>query len=172
MPGRFLVYLWELFLPKLSFMGELFPPGWPFYQIYVVRGWASFGWYTFEFPHWVYYVIVAAMAIVGLLAVSSAIRNRLAVRVRLFELAVIALFPVSVLVAVEAAFFDPTGGRTVVAEQGRYIFPAIAALAAIVVAGTFGLGRRWQVPLATVLVVGMMGLCYASQLLTLGSFFT
>ena len=45
------------------------------------------------------------------------------------------LFPVSVLVAVEAAFFDPTGGRTVVAEQGRYIFPAITALAAIAVGG-------------------------------------
>ena len=77
----------------------------------------------------------------------------------------IALFPVSVLVAVEAAFFSPIGGRTVVAEQGRYIFPAITALAAIAVGGTFGLGRRWQIPLATVLVVGMMALCYASQLL-------
>ena len=39
-----------------------------------------------------------------------------------------------------------------VAEQGRYIFPAIAALAAIAVGGTFGLGRRWHVPLATTLV--------------------
>ena len=26
-PGRFLEYLWELFLPRLSFMGDLFPPG-------------------------------------------------------------------------------------------------------------------------------------------------
>ena len=74
--------------------------------------------------------------------------------------------------AVEAAFFAPDGGRTVVAEQGRYIFPAIAALAAIAVGGTFGLGRRWHVPLATTLVVAMIGLSYASQLLTLGSFFT
>ena len=39
-------------------------------------------------------------------------------------------------------------------------------------AGTFGLGRRWHVPLATTLVVAMIGLSYASQLLTLGSFFT
>jgi hypothetical protein len=172
MPGRFLVYLWELFLPRLSFMGDLFPPGWPFFQIYVIRGWAAFGWYIFGFPRWVYYVIVAAMAIGGLLALSTAVRNLVFVRRRFFELAVIVLFPVSVLVAVEAAFFDPSGGRTVVAEQGRYIFPAIAALAAIAVAGTFGLGRRWHVPLATTLVVAMMGLCYASQLLTLGSFFT
>jgi hypothetical protein len=172
MPGRFLVYLWELFLPRLSFMGTLFPPGWPFKAVYLVRGWASFGWYTWSFPNWVYGAILAAMVAVGLLALSTGIRERVFAKVRLFELAVIALFPVCVLVAVEAAFFDPSGGRLVVAEQGRYIFPAIAALAAIAVAGTFGLGRRWQVPLATTLVVAMIGLSYASQLLTLGSFFT
>jgi hypothetical protein len=172
MPGRFLVYLWELFLPRLSFMGTLFPPGWPFKAVYLIRGWASFGWYTWSFPNWVYAVILAVMIAAGVLALSTSIRERVAARSRIFELAVIALFPVCVLVAVEAAFFDPTGGRTVVAEQGRYIFPAIAALAAIAVAGTFGLGRRWQVPLASALVVAMIGLSYASQLLTLGSFFT
>jgi hypothetical protein len=172
MPGRFLVYLWELFLPRLSFMGALFPHGWPFEEIYVVRGWGAFGWYTWIFPNWVYLAIILAMAAVGLLALSTAVRERIAVRARGFEIAVIALFPVCVLVAVEAAFFTPSGGRTVVAEQGRYIFPAIAALAAIAVGGTYGLGRRWQVPLATVLVLAMIGLSYASQLLTLGSFFT
>ena len=172
MPGRFLVYLWQLFLPRLSFMGALFPPGWPFKAIYVVRGWGAFGWYTWTFPDWVYTVIILAMGVVGLLALSTAARERVCVRARLFEIAVIALWPVCVLVAVEAAFFAPTGGRTVVAEQGRYIFPAIAALSAIAVAGTFGLGRRWHVPLATALVTAMIGLSYASQLLTLGSFFT
>ena len=172
MPGRFLEYLWELFLPKLSFMGNLFPPGWPFKAIYLVRGWASFGWYTWSFPNWVYGAILAGMIAIGVLAFSTSIRERVAAKARLFELLVIALFPVCVLVAVEAAFFAPDGGRTVVAEQGRYIFPAIAALAAIAVAGTFGFGRRWQVPLATTLVVAMIGLSYASQLLTLGSFFT
>jgi hypothetical protein len=173
MPGRFLVYLWEIFLPRLGFMGSLFPPGWPFRSIYVVRGWGAFGWYTWIFPNWVYLVIIVAMAIVGLLALSTAVRERLAARSRAFEIAVIALFPVCVLVAVEAAFFSPNGGgRAVVAEQGRYIFPAITALAAIAVAGTFGLGRRWHVALATTLVVAMIGLSYASQLLTLGSFYT
>lgn len=172
MPGRFLVYLWELFLPRLSFMGDLFPPGWPFRQIYVERGWGAFGWYTWLFPSWVYTVIVFAMGLVALLALSAAVRERVAVAARFFEVAVIALFPICTLVAVEAAFFAPNGGRTVVAEQGRYIFPAIAALAVIAVSGTFGAGRRWHVPLATTLVVAMIGLSYASQWLTLGSFFT
>jgi 4-amino-4-deoxy-L-arabinose transferase-like glycosyltransferase len=172
MPGRFLVYLWELFLPRLGFMGPLFPPGWPFRQIYVERGWGAFGWYTWEFPNWVYTAIVLAMAIVALLALSTALRERRALLKRVFEVAVIALFPIGVLVAVEAAFFAPDGGRTVVAEQGRYIFPAIAALAAIAVAGTFGLGRRLHLPLVTVLVVAMIGLSYAAQWLTLSSAFT
>jgi Predicted membrane protein (DUF2142) len=172
MPGRFLVYLWELFLPRLGFMGSLFPPGWPFKAVYVVRGWGAFGWYTWTFPNWVYNVIVLAMAAVALLALCTAVRERPALRKRVFEVVVIALFPVCVLVAVEAAFFAPNGGRTVVAEQGRYIFPAIAALAAIAVAGTFGFGRRLQVPLVTVLVVAMIGLSYAAQWLTLSSFFT
>jgi 4-amino-4-deoxy-L-arabinose transferase-like glycosyltransferase len=172
MPGRFLVYLWELFLPKLSFMGSLFPPGWPFKAIYLVRGWASFGWYTWVFPNWVYGGILAAMLLVGALTLAAGVRERVAAKARVFELAVIALYPACVLLAVEAAFFAPFGGRTVVAEQGRYIFPAIAALATIAVGGTFGLGRRWHVALATTLAVAMIGLSYASQLLTLGAFFT
>ena len=172
MPGRFLVYLWELVLPKLSFMGTLFPPGWPFREIYVVRGWGAFGWYVWIFPNWVYLAIILAMAIVGVLALSTAVRERIAAWSRFWEIAVIALVPLCTLVAVEAVFFAPNGGRTVVAEQGRYIFPAIGALAAIAVAGTFGLGRRFHVPLATILVVAMIGLSYASQWLTLGSFFT
>lgn len=172
MPGRFLVYLWELFLPRLGFMGQLFPPGWPFRQVYVERGWGAFGWYAWIFPGWVYLAIIVAMAAVGLLALSAAVRERAALLKRVFEVAVIALFPMCVLVAVEAAFFAPDGGRTVVAEQGRYIFPAIAALAAIAVAGTFGLGRRLHLPLATVLVVAMIGLGYAAQWLTLSSAFT
>jgi 4-amino-4-deoxy-L-arabinose transferase-like glycosyltransferase len=172
MPGRFLVYLWELFLPKLSFMGDLFPPGWPFEQIYVIRGWAAFGWYVWIFPPWVYHTIIYAMGAAGLLAISAALRHWTAVRRRLVEVLVILMYPVCVLVAVEAAFFAPNGGRVVVAEQGRYLFPAIAALAVIAVGSTFGVPRRWQAPLAVTMVLAMIALSYASQMLTLGSAFT
>lgn len=171
-PTRFLVYLWELFLPRLPFMGEHFPPGWPFKAIYVVRGWGAFGWYVWEFPNWVYQVILVAMGAVGGLALRCLWRWRAAVWAHRFEFAVIALFPICTLVAVEAAFFEPVDSRTAFAEQGRYIFPAISALAAIVAVSTFGLGRRWHATLATVLVVAVMGMSYASQWLTLGSFFT
>jgi hypothetical protein len=153
-------------------MEALFPSGWPFKTIYIVRGWGAFCWYTSSFAVWVYVVIGVAMVAVGALALSAVVRERVAARARAFELAVIALFPLGTFLAVEATFFTPHGGRTTLPEQGRYIFPAIAALAAIAVAGTFGLGHRWHVALATVLVVAMIGLSYASQLLTLTSFYT
>jgi hypothetical protein len=172
MPLRFLEYLWELFLPRLSFMGELFPQGWPFFQVYIERGWGAFGWYMYLFPRWVFVIIVAVMAVVGVLGLRAAWTRRRALAARGWELLVLVLWPIAVLVAVEAAFFAPNGGRTVVAEQGRYIFPAIGALAALAVLGSFGLHRRWQTPLLTALVVSMIGLSYAGQLLTLGSFYT
>jgi hypothetical protein len=171
-PTRFLVYLWELFLPRLPFMGEHFPAGWPFKAIYVVRGWGAFGWYAWEFPNWVYQTIVVVMGACGLLALAAVLRRRKAALARGFELAVIALFPVCTLVAVEAAFFEPADSRTQFAEQGRYIFPAIAALAAIAVGGTFSLGRRGQLILATALAVAVIGMSYASQWLMFGSAFT
>jgi 4-amino-4-deoxy-L-arabinose transferase-like glycosyltransferase len=173
MPGRFLVYLWELFLPRLSFMGRLFPPGWPFREVYVLRGWGAFGWYAWVFPNWVYTLIIYAMGATALLATVAAVRHGQALRLRVFEVLVILMLPVCVLVAVEAAYFAPNGGgRTAYAEQGRYIFPAIAALAAIAVGATFGAGRRWRAPLAVSMVIAMVALSYASQMLTLASAFT
>jgi hypothetical protein len=172
MPLRFLEYLWQLFLPPIAFMGRLFPPGWPFFQVYIERGWGAFGWYSILFPRWVFVVILAVMVLVAVLGLAGAWKWRDRLASRGWEILLLILVPICVLVAVEAAFFAPNGGRTVVAEQGRYIFPAIGALAALAVLGTFGLGKRWHIPLVTTLVVAMIGLCYAGQLMTLGGFYT
>ena len=131
----------------------------------------AFGWYTWLFPNWVYTAIIFAMGLVALLALSAAVRERVAVAARFFEVAVIALFPICVLAAL-AAYFAPHRRAHRGRRTGPLHLPALAALAAIAVSGTFGAGRRWHVPLATTLVVAMIGLSYASQWLTLGSFFT
>ncbi len=136
-----------------------------------MQGWAAFGWYTFAFPRWVYVVVVIAMLAVAALAVAAVVRERLAARRIGWELATIALVPLCVVVAVEAAYFDPNG-RPVLAEQGRYIFPAISALAVIAVGGSFGLGRRWHVPLVTALVVGVIGFGFAARFVALAGFYT
>jgi hypothetical protein len=111
------------------------------------------------------------MGVVGLLALVAVVRERAIARKLSWELVVIALIPLSVLVAVEAAYFAPDG-RPVLAEQGRYIFPAVAALATIAVGGTYGLGRRWHLPLVTALVVAVLGFGYAARFVALAGFYT
>jgi 4-amino-4-deoxy-L-arabinose transferase-like glycosyltransferase len=170
-PKRYLEYLWQVFLPRLSFMPDMWVQRWPFYDIYLHNGWGAFGWYAIVFPSWVYAVIVATMAIVGILGLATLVRERVIVRRLSWELIVIVLTPVCVLAAVEAAYFTPVA-RAVPAEQGRYLFPAVAALAVMAAGGTFGLGRRWHVPLLTALVVAVVGLSFASRLLSLAAFYT
>jgi len=147
---------------------------WPFFNIYIERGFASFGWYAIEFPKWVYVVIGAAFGAAFVLGVRALWRNRGRVRGHLPALAFLALVPVVVICAVEAAYQPalsilPVEGT---AEQGRYAFPAVTAVAALFIGACLGLGRRRALPLATGAVAGLIGLTLASQLLTLSAFYT
>jgi hypothetical protein len=169
-PG-FLSYLWQAFLPRLPFMTPHFPSSvYPAWSIFVVRGWAAFGSYTVAFPDWVYAVILTAMVATIPLSAWAARREWSWVRSHWLELLVLISMPVAVIVGFEAAYYTP-GVRPVIAEVGRYAFPAIGPLAVLVVGALHAFGRRRMLDVGVGLLVAMMGLSYASQLLTLTSFY-
>jgi 4-amino-4-deoxy-L-arabinose transferase-like glycosyltransferase len=170
-PGLYLTYVWQIFLPRLPFMADHFIQRWPFFDIYVQRGWASFGWYTIEFPRYLYGLIVIAMGTAVVLGIIAIRREWPWVRTRLWELVVLALLPCAVIAGVESAFATNVP-RVVLAEMGRYLFPAISALAILTIGATVGVGRRRAVSLATGVVVAEFVLVYASQLLELRGFYT
>ncbi|HYM55036.1 MAG TPA: hypothetical protein VES97_06715, partial [Solirubrobacteraceae bacterium] len=101
-------------------------------------------------------------------------RERDMLRRRWPEIGFLALVPISVIGAVEAAFQPPLSIIPLdgTPEEGRYAFPAIAAVAALFVGASNGLGRGRAVPIATGVVACAIGLTLASQLLTLSSFYT
>ena len=102
-PLGFLAYLWELFLPRLSFMAPHFVGvGYPAYTIFVKRGWGAFGWYDVFYPGWVYRAIVAAMLLVALLGLAATLREWPFVRRNLFEFVLLLLTPLAVMAAFEA----------------------------------------------------------------------
>jgi hypothetical protein len=170
-PLDYLAYVWQVFLPRLSFMAPHFEnTGNPAFIIFVERGWAAFGWYDVLFPNWVYVVILVAMLVTPLLGVLAIRREMAFVRRNVLELCVLVLMPVAVLFGVEAAFYL-SHPRTSVSEYGRYFFPAIAPLAVLVVASLHGFGRRWVVYVGAGLLAGILALSYASQLLTLTTFY-
>jgi 4-amino-4-deoxy-L-arabinose transferase-like glycosyltransferase len=169
-PG-FLSYLWQVFLPRLPFMAVHFPgSAYPAYSIFVIRGWAAFGSYTVTFPHWVYVVILIVMLSAIPLGALAARLEWAWVRRHRLELAALVAMPVAVIVGFEAAYYTP-GVRPVIAEVGRYAFPAIGPLALLVVGALHAFGRRRMLGAGIVLLVATIALSYGSQLLTLTSFY-
>jgi hypothetical protein len=170
-PLGYLGYLWEVFLPRLSFMAPHFvDTSSPAFVIFVERGWGAFGWYDVLFPHWVFVTILVAMLVVPLLALVAARREWTFVRRNLPEAVTLLLIPIAVVAGFEAAFYT-TGVRSLIGEFGRYAFPAIAPLAVLVVAALHALGRRWALLAGAGLLVAMLALSCAAQLLTLTGFY-
>ncbi len=174
---HFLSYLWQALLPRLPFMTRYFsrPPGFvfthdPFFVIFVERGWAAFGWYDVLFAHWVYVVILAAIALTCALALWAARREWGWLRAHRIEALVLVAMPLAVITGFEAAYYTPSP-RPVIAEFGRYVFPAIGPLAALVVGALHAFGRRRALILGAGLLAVMLAFSYASQLLTLTGFY-
>ncbi|HEU0316217.1 MAG TPA: DUF2142 domain-containing protein [Solirubrobacteraceae bacterium] len=163
-------YLWQVFLPRLPFMTPHFQTTWPAYTIFVERGFAAFGFYAVYFPSWVYAVVLAAMLAVPVLAAVAAVRERAYVRRMAWPALLLVAFPAAVVAGFEAAFYTP-GSRPMLAEFGRYAFPAIGPLAILVVGSLHAFGRRAVPAVGTGLVVAMIAFSYASQLLTLTAYY-
>jgi hypothetical protein len=174
----FLSYLWQALLPRLGFMTRHFPlprAGFPLFTdpgftIFVERGWAAFGWYDVFFPQWVYKLIFLAMIATAALGGWAAFREWGWLRRHWLEVLVLLSMPIAVTVGFEAAYYTPQP-RVLIAEFGRYAFPAIGPIALLVVGALHAFGRRRMVPVASGLLVAMIALSYASQLLTLTSFY-
>jgi hypothetical protein len=176
---EFASYLWQSILPRLPFMAHHFPPpavpGFvlltdPGFVIFVERGWAAFGWYDVFFPKWVYIVVLLAMLSTAALGVRAAQREWVWVRRNTIEVVALVLMPLAVVAGFEAAYFTLLP-RAAIAEFGRYTFPAIAPLAVLVVGALHAFGRRLMLTVSVGLLVAMVALSYASQLVTLSSFY-
>lgn len=166
-------YLWQVFLPKLSFMTD----GWvgtdvPGFEIWVVRGFGAFGWYAMTFADWVYLVIVAVLIGIAVMAVLTLRRRYAGARRLAAPIAVLVLVVAGVIGGVHAYYFGESPNHRAIPEQGRYAFPAITALAAIAVGSFLALPRRWRVPAVACLVAATMWLDLAGQLTSLARFYS
>ena len=171
-PGTTLGYLWQIFLPPLPFMYDHYPAhDLPGYTIYVKRAWASFGWYAIEFPSIVYAAIIAGMGATGLAGLALARRRMAWLRGHWVAVATLVLMPVIVILAVEYAYTTP-GQRQLVAEMGRYLFPAIGALGILASGAFWVFGERWAARITSAVVVTLAVFTFASQLLLLRGFYT
>jgi hypothetical protein len=173
-PVAYLSYVWQLFFPPIpgTDMLNIYAQRVPAFTIYIMRGWGAFGWYAILMPDWVLIsigLIVIAFAGLGGIALW---RYRRELRPLSWELLVLLALPVCVFMGVEAVYASATPRPGAVAEQGRYIFPAISALAVLAVGACFAFGRRAALPLSTLTVIAVIGLSFYGRLLETAGFFT
>jgi 4-amino-4-deoxy-L-arabinose transferase-like glycosyltransferase len=170
--GAKLSYIWQIFLPPLSFMHHDFAPGiHPVWDVYVVRAWGGFGWLDVNLPHPLFVGIAVAMCVIPALAFRGLWLERALLRSRVPEALLLLGSLLCVLGFTHAAFarFNPAAP---ILEQGRYAFPAITVLAITGVAACFGLGRRLAPVGAAALVTAMMLLSGFAQLYVFTTYFT
>lgn len=170
--GTSLAYIWQIFLPPLPFMTDYYPThDLPAYTIYVKRAWASFGWYTIEFNPAVYLAIIAGMGATVLSGLAFARRRTAWCKRNWVSVALLVLMPVIVILAVEHTYANPEP-RPLVAEMGRYLFPAAGALGILASGAFWAFGERWAARITSAVVVALMAFTCASQLLLLRGFYT
>lgn len=135
------------FTPDLLFLGRRFAAWLP------ERFWGWFGWFDVRIPTLV--VIVATAVLIGALAVGVVRRRR-------DPALVVLLFPAAALLLLTMRLsyggYAATGQTPAI--QGRYLFPALAGMAAVAAAGMVSARRSWTrwIPVATLAAAGAMHL--------------
>jgi hypothetical protein len=170
-PLLFLDYFVQTFVPPIHLHGTNLTVGWPFYDIYIKGGFGIFGWVTIGMPPFVYRVILGVVIVLAILAVATAVRYRSIVRARWAPALVLAVAALGVVAFVAAAY--TTGApRPVVAEQGRYGFPALVPIAALAVFACLAFGRRRAPILAGALAGAMIALGIGGWIQALSAWYT
>ena len=163
--GDRLEYMWQLYLPRLSFMTHVYFRQYPLWSTWLDGSIGRFGWVDYGFPKWVYsdgryvfYVLVA-------LALAGTVRLRAAVRPVMPMLVSFAAMGIGLLAAIGYAGIDYRLTTGLPFEQARYLFPLLALYGAFVVLATRGLRGRWTPLLgATVVLLAMAHGLFAETL--------
>lgn len=140
-PTQKLDYVIQQIFPFIHLTGPMVQVSHAFERIYVVGGFGDFFWHRAAYPISVYKLIFLILAVVFVVGFVGAIRYRRWALKNWLPAAIVLIQPMIVYFFVEWAYAVP-GGRSVLAEQGRYIYPAIAALAVAVAGAGFGLPKK------------------------------
>jgi 4-amino-4-deoxy-L-arabinose transferase-like glycosyltransferase len=126
-PNAFASYLWQFYLPRLSFQNP-YPglAGWPprAYEFWVEKSWGAFGWLEVRWPMEVYWPLALASLAVLLAALYAVWRAR--DRVSRPLVAFFALSVAALLLGLHLSEFNVLRDTQGLINQGRYLFPLIA----------------------------------------------
>jgi hypothetical protein len=166
-----LVYIWQLYLPRLPGMTNDFPGVFAIRELWFDRGVGLYGWLDTSFPSWVDNLALIVATPIGLLGLLSLWTSRRALRPRLIEIGVYAVIGAGLMALVGTDSYTHlriTGGGY---AEPRYLLPLLPLLAAALALSARGAGRRWGPVAGTLIVLLFLAHDLFSQLLTISRFY-
>ncbi len=147
-----LVYVWQLYLPRLPGMARdfsLFAPRQIWFDGYV----GLYGWLDTTFPGWVYTAALLPAILLAALCLRALLTTRATLRSRASELCIYAAIAAGLLLLLGASSYRefPTYGASF--GEARYLLPLLTLLAAAIALAARGAGRRYGPALGTLIVV-------------------
>jgi hypothetical protein len=163
-------YIWQLYLPRLSFMHKEFTY-FPLTAIWLNGTIGHFGWLDYTFPEWVYTVAKWVFVALALLAAVTLVRMRSRIRKLLPLLACFAVMAAGLMAAIGYAGIRYRASSGAIFEQARYLFPLLSLYALFLMLAARGVGRRWAPALGAGLVVLAMAHGLFAETLTISRYY-
>jgi len=166
-------YALQMFIPFVKLKADRWndSEGWPLFAIYVRRGWGKFGWLNAGFEDGMVRLIGGGLLVGWGLVLVAGYRWRRRWRTWLPSAMILGAAILSVLLFVSYAYTSP-GPRPVLAEQGRYAFPAMVALSCGLAALLLAFGEKLRVAAAAFVSTAMPLIGALGWLVALRQWFT
>ena len=166
-----LVYVWELYLPRLPGMFNYFPGLSTTRQLWFDRTVGLYGWVDTSFPVWVCGLALVPAGLIALLALRALASRRAALRARLPELLVYLAIGVGTAVLLGETSHINRLSEGAGYAQPRYLLPLLPVACAWVALAARGAGRRWGPIAGALIVVLVLAQNIFSQLLVVARFY-
>ncbi len=165
------VYVWQLYLPRLPGMVNYLPGLSTIRQLWFDRAVGLYGWLDTTFPVWVYNLALIPAGLIAILALRALIVSRSALRARLSELLVYLVMSAGLMALIGQ---DSHLHRVVEGAgyaQPRYLLPLLPLAAVMLALAARGAGRRWGPAAGALIVVLFLAQDIFSQLLVVSRFY-
>lgn len=172
-PAELLSYLWQFWLPKLSFMTDQFQgyPQYPLWETYLQAFAGRFGWFQYGFSEATIWRVTIVVGVALLLALGAlALRWRRVVAEWPLVVALVGGF-VGFALMVNVAGYSYVKDTAQNFEQVRYLFPYIGIYGLVFAVALLAFPARWRRPVAAGLIALAALHVGASWALTLSRYY-
>lgn len=166
-----LVYVWQLFLPRLPGMANDFPGLFTARQLWFDGYVGLYGWLDTPFPGWIETLALAPAGAILLLCARSLLRARATLRHRIGELFVYAALILGLLLTIGIDSYHAFPAIDAEYAQVRYLLPLLPLLGAILALAARGAGRRWGPAVGVLIVLLFLAHDVFSQLQVVARFY-